>query len=550
MTGELRESYWPIDRSQPLLETTPTEMLRAAAGDVTDRIALIDADPDAPQPRTWTYMELLDTAERVAQALLRRFVPGERVAIWAPNRPEWVLLQHGLSMAGLIMVTVNPAYRDQELAYVLRQSRSSGVFYTDEYRGYDMAEAVAAIRGHVPDVREAVSFGDWDAFVAAADSGPRTVCPEITPDTPAQIQYTSGTTGFPKGALLHHRGVVNASAFVAHRAAFQEGGVWLNAMPMFHIGGVGQTEIGTLSKRGTYVLLPRFDAGEALAAIEAYRASVFLAVPTMLLRMLEHPDLASRDLSSLETLYSGATAVPTVLVERVKATFQCRFGITFGQTELHGTISQTHLHDPPALQAETVGQPMPQIEVKIADPGSGEVLPLGRSGEICARGYQTMIEYFDMPEATAAAIRADGWLHTGDLGTMDENGYLRISGRLKDVIIRGGENISPREIEELLARHPRIAEAVVGAPDERWGETVIAVIRVADTQAAPTPEDLHSYCRESLAKYKTPVGWCFVDALPSTATGKVQKFVLRDLIARGELVPQTRHPAPARSRRG
>jgi fatty-acyl-CoA synthase len=238
-----------------------------------------------------------------------------------------------------------------------------------------------------------------------------------------------------------------------------------------------------------------------------------------------------------------------VLVERVKAAFKCQFEITFGQTELHGSLCHTHLDDPPALQAETVGQPLPQIEVKIADPVSGEVLPIGCSGEICARGYQTMIEYFDMPDATAAALRADGWLHTGDLGTMDENGYVRISGRLKDVIIRGGENISPREIEELLARHPSIADvAVVGAPDERWGETVVAVIRVAVAQTAPTPEDLHDYCRKNLAKYKTPAGWCFVGELPSTATGKVQKGVLRDLIARGKLVPQTIHksaPSPS-----
>jgi fatty-acyl-CoA synthase len=535
----LRQSYWPADRSQPLLETHPTEMLRAAAGDVPDRVALIDADPGARDPPTWTYTELLGTAERVAQALLRRFSPGERVAIWAPNRPEWVLLQHGLSMAGLIMVTLNPAYRRQELAYVLRQSRSAGVFFADEHRGYDMANAVGDVQRELPELREAVSFSDWEAFVAAADVGPRVALPQITPETPAQIQWTSGTTGLPKGALLHHRGVVNASAFLAQRAGLMEGGVWLNAMPMFHIGGVGQTEIGTLSKRGTYVLLPRFDAGEVLAAIETHRASVFLAVPTMLMLMLEHPDLASRDLSSLKTLYSGATAVPAVLVERVKAAFDCQFEITFGQTEAHGSICHTHLDDPPALQAETVGQPLPQIDLKIADPASGEILPTGCPGEICIRGYQTMIEYFDMPEATAAALRADGWLHTGDLGTMDEKGYVRISGRLKDVIIRGGENISPREIEELLARYPGVAEvAVVGAPDQRWGETVVAVIRVAGGGAA-TPEDLHAYCRNNLAAYKTPTGWCFVDELPITATGKIQKGVLRDSIARGELVPQT-----------
>jgi fatty-acyl-CoA synthase len=535
----LGESYWPADRSTPLLETTATGLLRDATAHAPERTALIALDAAGEEAQSWTYAELLCTTERVAQALLTRFAPGERVAIWAPNRPEWLLLHHGLSLAGMIMVTVNPAYRGDELAYVLRQSRAAGVFHASEYRGCDMGATVAGIRRGLPTLRESICLDEFEAFLAGADDRPRSRLPDIRPGTPALIQYTSGTTGFPKGALLHHRGVVNASAAVARRAGFSEGGVWVNAMPMFHIGGVGQTALGTLSQRGTYVLLAEFNAGVLLRALETYRATVALAVPTMLLMLLEHPDLPTRDLTSLQTLYSGATAVPAALVERVKTAFGCRFGITFGQTELHGTIAQTHVGDPPVLQAETVGQPVPQMEVKIADPASGQILPLGEVGEICARGPQTMIEYFEMPEQTSLALRPDGWLHTGDLGTLDEHGYLRVCGRLKDTIIRGGENISAREIEECLLLHPAVAEAaVVGAPDERWGERVIAVVRVIDPQAAPEPDELHDHCRESLARYKTPVGWCFVEALPTTATGKVQKFVIRESLERGELVPR------------
>lgn len=535
----ITESHWPADRSGALLETTPARMLRDAASQVPHRAALVGVGLDGAGTRTWTYAEMLGAAEKVAQALRRRFEPGERVAIWAANRPEWLLVQHGLGMAGLIMVTVNPAFRNEELAYVLRQSRSAGVFFDERYRGFDMGRAIEEVRPQLNDLREAICFEDWDAFVASGGAGEPVDLPAVSPDSPAQIQYTSGTTGFPKGALLHHRGVVNASAFVAERAGFEEGDVWVNAMPMFHIGGVGQTSLGTLSRRGTYVLLPRFDAGEALEAIEAHRGSVFLAVPTMLLRMLEHPERARRDLSSLKTLYSGATTVPAALVERVKEAFGCSFAITFGQTELHGTVCQTGLNDSTVLQAETVGRPMPHSEMKIADPETGETLPLGRPGEICVRGYQTMLEYFDMPDATASTLQEDGWLRTGDLGTMDEHGYVRIAGRLKDVIIRGGENIYPREIEELLLLHPMVAEAaVIGVPDSQWGERVVAVLRLAGDAASLSADELHTFCRERLASYKTPVGWCFVEVLPCTATGKIQKHVLRERVDSGELAPE------------
>jgi fatty-acyl-CoA synthase len=546
MTGsvQLAASHYAADESDELLEITIGDLLRQCAAEVPDRLALIDGRVDGAARRTWTYAELLDAAERIAQALLARFEPGERLAIWAPNCPEWMLLQQGASLAGLIMVTVNPAYKAVELEYVLRQSGAAGIFFTDAYRGYDMAAAAGTAREHLPALREAISLSDFDAFAATEKQA--TELPEIKPGDTAQIQYTSGTTGFPKGALLHHRGVVNMSRFVALRSGVTEGGVWVNAMPMFHIGGGVLTEIGTMTQRGTYVLLPHFDPALVLECIETYRGTITLLVPTMLLAVLDHADAATRDLTSLRTVMSGASFVPAQLVRRTKEQLACDFTIVFGQTELHGVITQTHLDDSPEEQSQTTGRPLPQVEVKVVDPLTGETVPLGAQGEICARGYQTMQGYYELPAETAATLKADGWLHMGDLGTMDERGFIRITGRLKDMIIRGGENIFPREIEDLLFSHPAIADAVVvGLPHPAWGEQVAAVVRCRAGASRPTPAELRAFCRESLAHYKTPAEWFFVDDYPVTASGKVQKFELIRRIEAGELAATPREEPPA-----
>ena len=532
----LTSSHWPADESEALLDLTVGDLLRQAASDVPDRLALVDGDPDPAGRRSWTYAELLNTAEKVARALLTRFRPGDHIAVWSPNRPEWMLLQHGVSLAGMVLVTVNPAYRSREARNILAQSQAAAVFFADSYRGYDLGAAIDEARPELPHLRESISFTDWDSFVASGDQA--LALPDVTPGQAAQIQYTSGTTGFPKGAVLHHRGVVNASRYVAIGAGFEEGGVWVNAMPMFHIGGGTLTELGSIALRGTYVLMPFFDAGLILELIETYRGTIALAVPTMLVGMLDHADAATRDLTSLRTIMSGASVVPAPLVRRVKESFDCRFSIVFGQTELHGVISQTQPDDPPEDQSETIGRPLPQVEVKITDPVTGEVLPVGEPGEIRARGYQTMLGYFEMPAETEAALEKDGWLHTGDLGSMDDRGYLRISGRLKDMIIRGGENIYPREIEDLLFGHPDVAEvAVLGVPDEKWGERVAAVIRSADLRNPPSPDALRAYCREHLARYKAPTDWFFVEQHPFTATGKIRKFILLDDIKAGRIRP-------------
>jgi fatty-acyl-CoA synthase len=530
------ESLWTYERADGdcLWELTLGDLLRTAAAEHPGRAALVDAGPDPAQRRSWTYAELLSEAERVARALLVRFRPGERVAVWAANCAEWVLLQQGVSLAGLVLVTVNPANRQLELDYVLQQSRAAGIFFAPEYRGFDMAEAVRAAKGKAPELRETVSFTDWAQFLALSD--PTKTLPAVAPGDPAQIQYTSGTTGFPKGALLHHRGIVNASRFVARGAGVTDGAVWINAMPMFHIGGGALTEVGTFAFRGTYVLMPAFDAGLMLELIETYRGTITLVVPTMLSALLSHPDLEKRDTRSLHSIMSGASFVPAELVTRAKEAFGCQFSIVFGQTELHGVVTQTHLDDSAEDQSLTIGRPLPLVDVKISDPESGATVPVGTRGEICARGYQTMLAYFEQPGQTELTLSADGWLRTGDLASMDSRGYLTITGRLKDMIIRGGENIYPRELEDVLSSHPDVAAvAVVGVPDETWGEQVGAVIVPASSQSAPTPEALRAYCRERLAKFKAPSFWYFVADLPITTTGKVQKYILRDQIERGEL---------------
>jgi len=529
------ESLWTYEEDgERLWESTLGDLLRACAAEHPDRLALVDADPDPARRRSWTYAGLLTAAERVARALLVRFRPGERVAVWAPNCAEWVLLQQGASLAGLVLVTVNPANRQAELDYVLRQSRAAGIFFAPEYRGFDLAQAVRAARAIAPELRETVSLADWDRFLALSD--PALALPAVAPADPVQIQYTSGTTGFPKGALLNHRGIVNASRFVAQGGGAADGAVWVNAMPMFHVGGSALAELGTFSCRGTFVLMPVFDAGLMLELFETYRGTITQAVPTMLSALLDHPDLAKRDTSSVRTIMSGASFVPAELVARVKEAFGCQFSIVFGQTELHGVITQTHLDDSPEDQSRTIGRPLPLSDVKIIDPETGATVSLGTRGELCVRGYQTMLEYFEQPEQTALTLSSDGWLRTGDLASMDDRGYLTITGRLKDMIIRGGENIYPREIEDVLGAHPGVAAvAVIGVPDDTWGEQVGAVIVPAGPGPAPSAEELRAYCRERLARFKAPSLWYFVADLPNTATGKIQKYVLRDRIDRGDL---------------
>jgi fatty-acyl-CoA synthase len=529
----LTSSLWPADPSGDIRPTTVGSTLRDAAASAPDRMALVAGAPDPAARRRWTYRELLADAERVAQALLARYEPSEHVAVWAPNVPEWVLLQFGAGLAGLVLVTVNPAYQPAELAYVLRQSRAAGVFLLPEYRTNPMAAALESVRAELPDLRDHVLFTEWDEFLASAPAAPRPL-PDVQPEDAAALLYTSGTTGFPKGALLTHLGMTNDARLVAERWGQSAGAVNVSPMPLFHAGGCVLASLGTIGTVGTYVPLLAFDPALHLELLETEHATHSGGVPTMIIALMEHPDFATRDLSQLRVMGSGGAPVPAELVRRIEAALGVQFGIVFGQTECSAVATQTRLDDDAVDKAETIGQPLPHVEVKIVDP-NGDVVAPGELGEVCIRGFCVMRGYFDMEEATAATIDAEGWLHSGDLGTMDERGYCRIEGRLKDMIIRGGENIYPREIEAVLFDHDGVADvAVVGIPDDRWGEQVAAFVRIADGAAA-SPADLNAHVRGRLAAYKVPRTWVFVDTFPLTGSGKVQKFVLRERFVKGDL---------------
>jgi fatty-acyl-CoA synthase/long-chain acyl-CoA synthetase len=364
------------------------------------------------------------------------------------------------------------------------------------------------------------------------------VLPDVDPARPAQIQYTSGTTGQPKGALLRHRALVTNASYVAERAGL-DGSALVSPIPLFHTAGSVMSVLGSVTTRSTLILPLLFEPSLVLDAIAKWQAQVVFGVPTMLLAVIEQVKSAPRDLSSLRATLSGGAPVPPELHKRVREVLKTRLMTVYGQTELSPIVSQTTFEDPEDKRIHTVGRPLWNVEVRVADPAGFEALPLESEGEIQVRGYQTMIEYFDQPEETRETITNDGWLRTGDLGTMDASGYLRVTGRLKDMIIRGGENLYPVEIEACLVRHPDIADAAVfGVPDPKWGEVVVAAVRIRP-DSNTTAEVLMAHCRTAMAPHKTPTRWFSCAEFPLTASGKVQKFKLREALANGAL-----HPLP------
>ncbi|HEX3782620.1 MAG TPA: AMP-binding protein [Pseudonocardiaceae bacterium] len=521
-------SYWSEPAEEPVREDTVGSLLRAAAEAAEDTVALVEGVADPGARRRWRYAELLAESEEVARALLGRFAPGERIAVWANNIPEWVVLEMAAALAGLTLVTVNPALRAEEIRHVLGQSRSVGVFLVREHRGQALLETLTGIRGDLPALREVLLFDDWAAFRASGSS--TEVLPTVRAEDAAQIQYTSGTTGRPKGAVLRHRGITN-NARLSYVRTFdmRPGEVLVNPMPLFHTAGCVQGTLAPLISLGTQVLVPGFEAGLLLQLIESERAAQLCGVPTMLLAVLNHPALAQVDLSSVRYAVSGGATVAPELVRRVESVLGVPLSIVYAQTEASPCITMTRLDDSPVARATTLGRPLPGVEVKIVEPGGSDPVPHGDRGELCTRGYHVMAGYFDDPQQTAAAIDEDGWLHTGDLASMDEHGYCQIEGRLKDVIIRGGENIYPREIEQVLLRHDAVADAaVLGMPDPTWGEQVAAFVRPAPGVPVPDEDELFRHVRRHLAPHKTPRVWRFVDEFPMTATGKIQKFALLD----------------------
>lgn len=523
---ELTESYCPAQLDQPLIESTVGSVLREAAARTPQAPALHEVDSNGELARLWTYAELLEDSERLAHALLTRYQPGERVAVWAPNTPEWVIVEFAFALAGLVLVTVNPGYQPRELKYVLEQSRSAGLFLINEYRGNPMGRIAAEVVADIPAIREVVNMDDHAALFREA--GPLGPLPQVRPRDKVQIQYTSGTTGFPKGVVLHHHGITNNARHGFDRMGMDHGAAILVIMPLFHTGGCGIAVLGGV-QFGCRMILPRqFEPQKANALIESEGVIGMMGVPTMLIAMLEADTAIPRNFASVRFAGSGGSMVPPELIRQIMDRLGCAFYTVYGQTEASPLLTQTRPNDPLDDILHTVGQAMPQTELSIRDPQSNAVVPVDVVGEICARGYSLMLGYNDNPEATAATIDAEGWLHTGDLGTMDSRGFVKVTGRVKEMIIRGGENLFPAEIENILLEHDDIAEvAVVGVPDPKFGEAVAAFVRLS-AGARFDPAALVAHCRSNMAAQKTPTHWIEVSEWPLTGSGKIQKFALRD----------------------
>ena len=540
----LKLSSWERTTDAPILSMPAGDALRRAASQAPDRLALIEAAPDgmaslvgaARTDRRWTWAELERDALACAGWLAARFAQGERICLWAPNVPEWVILQFGAALAGLVLATANPALRAGELRHVLRRSGAVALFHAGSFRGSDMA-AIAAEAAPEDDDAAPRRFllRELSAMTGGADADHP--LPQVSPDAPAQIQFTSGTSGQPKGALLRHRSLTTNAALVAARFG-QSGDVVLTPMPLFHTAGSVLGVLGAATTASTLVLPAMFDPALMLDLAERERAALLYGVPTMLSALLERQTATPRDLSSLRLAVSGGAPVPAELCRRVEAAFGAPVVSVYGQTELSPIVCATEASDSAVDRAETAGRPLPQVDLRIADPDTGAPVAIGEEGEIQARGYQTMIAYVDQPEATARTLDKDGWLRTGDLGRMDARGYVRVTGRLSDMIIRGGENIYPVEVENTLVTHPAVAQAAVfGVPDDHWGEVVGAAISIMDGMQPPSVDELRRHCRAALAPHKTPALWIFTDAFPMTASGKIQKFALRDQVTSGALAP-------------
>ncbi|MUL66196.1 hypothetical protein BOO86_17110 [Mycobacterium sp. CBMA 234] len=486
---------------------TVGELLDAAANRWPDALGLV-----VPDGRQWTFTELRATATQVACSLLTIAEPGEHIAVWSPNCAEWYLLQLGAGLAGMTVVTVNPAYRAAEVSDVLARSRCAAVFLAAEFRGTDLTDVLDAVRGELPALRNAVQLRDWEAFL---DRAVERRLPMVTPQSPAQIQFTSGTTGCPKGAVLPHSAVVENGIRGAQRWQVQAGEVWLNAMPMFHVAGSVINALGALSAGAAQLICP-FDAVATVKLIREHKVSVACLGGTMWAMLLDQPEV---ELTSVRVAIAGGQSISPDLVRRVDAAVSGRMSILFGMTELCGTVTAGAIDDDEETRAETCGRPLPGVELRIVE------------GEIQARGWLTMTGYFEDPSATAATLLESGWLRTGDIGCLDERGRLRITGRAKEMIIRGAENIYPAEIEIRLRAHPAIADAAVfGLPDPVYGESVAAAVVLHSSADVPSDAELQAWCRAELAPFKTPKTWTFVDALPMTPSGKIQKFRLRELL--------------------
>jgi len=564
------KSIWTAEtRGFELINSTIGELFDRQCHTSAEREALIYDYPEIGLDLRLNYLELKDEVDRIARGLIALGIAkGEHVAVWAPNIPEWVILELALAKIGSVLVTVNTNYRVSEIEYVLRQGDITTLIMIEEHRGNSYAESINRIIPELKNIDDPVTqelssraLPKLKRVILIADNAcepgalPRSALPGMMPysqlaslaekttvsaleerqaslDTydVIQMQYTSGTTGFPKGVMLTHHAIINQTHISCLIGNLRQDERYVTPMPFFHIAGSVGAIMFSVYLGCTLIPLITFDPAKQLELMHNEKATFAFNVPTMLIAMLNHPRFVAGefDLSNLREIITGATPVPVVLMEDVKQKMGAECTIVFGLTESTGTVTETVQTDSFELKSSTVGVPHPHMDIKIVDPVSGEPMKLGESGELLTRGFLVMKGYYNMPEKTAEAIDAEGWLHTGDLATMNNAGYVKIVGRVKDMIIRGGENIYPAEIESFLMRHPKIAEAqVVGLPDNFMGEEVAAVIRLKPDSALDG-DDVRQYCRDGISRHKIPKYISFVTSLPLTASGKVKKFELRE----------------------
>jgi fatty-acyl-CoA synthase/long-chain acyl-CoA synthetase len=530
----LTTSYLPADTSVDLIDLTVPALLAERAAELPDRLALVgNRHGDGAELRL-TYAELHAEAQLIATGIRRVAKPGDHVALWAPNVVEWVLVQHGAALAGVVLVALNPVLRGAELEYAVDHSGCTVLLHADRSRDYDMASVAAEVAADRPQLR-LISLSDRDEWRAGAVDPAVLAEAPTDPDLPVMLQYTSGTTGNPKGVLLRHRSLVNVARLTMEYVDMPAGAVTINPLPMFHTAACVIGTLGPLWLGGTEVLVEQFSPGPVLDTMRREGVEVLFFVPAVLGALLEAQRVSGEPAPQLKVALGGASNVPAAMIEATERVFGAAVTNVFGQTELSPVLTATRPGDAREDKLRTVGHPLPQVDVKIVDPGTGEVVALGVPGEICARGYQQLIEYLRDPVATAATVDADGFVHLGDLGAMDERGYITLTGRLKELIIRGGENIAPAGIESCLAEHPSVLSATVfGLPDERMGEIVAAAVHLREPGEAEDPAALRAslvaHCRERLSPYKLPSRWFLAGDLPVTPTGKVQKFRLADLV--------------------
>ena len=526
-------SYVSGTSDKPLLGETIDANLRRAVARFGDREAVIDMAAG----RRLSYREVDAALDGVACGLLARGVAaGDRVGIWAPNCLEWFLVQYATARIGAILVNINPSYRTHELEYVLRQADigtlvAAVAFKTSDYRGM-----IDEVRGELPGLREVVYIGDpsWDALLAdgagVTSEAVAQRSAQLCFDDPINIQYTSGTTGFPKGATLSHHNILNNGYFVGEVCGYTEADRICVPVPFYHCFGMVMGNLASTSHGACVVIpAPGFDPVATLQAVVEQRCTSLYGVPTMFIAELAVPGFADYDLTSLRTGIMAGSPCPAEVMKRVISEMHMdEVTICYGMTETSPVSTQTRADDSLDRRVSSVGRVHPHVEVKVVDPDTDLPVPAGQPGEFCTRGYSVMLGYWNEPEKTADVLR-NGWMHTGDLATMDDEGYLNIVGRIKDMVIRGGENVYPREIEEFLYTHPDVVDAqVIGVPDERYGEELMAWVRLRAGAQPLSAEDLRAFCTGKLANYKVPRYVHVVDEFPMTVTGKIRKVQMRE----------------------